>query len=450
MKNSFFKTSILIEFLLIIIVSAYFLTNLPPSNNRVVTILNVHPYEFYLVLAASSIVLLISSLIALFFDLIIQLKVNKVTEDVNSKPIIKNQFWKFTFYGNVIISILILTFTVYTYLTNEFEMILYNHYEFNGYLLPVLIGQFIVSLCVGALLLSSSTLWKQNKALGIITLCFGFLLTILPLGYGMYLKAKCYYDQEERLFPGFVEEGEPTAVVAAEDYEEEHYDMGEEYEEGNEEDYFSFSNLWDNPAEDEEKVRSAIKLIAYGILDENGKNSLGTLRWYYNSINTSKDDNSELSLTYFKKIKENIKKQPDIVKQAFDNYKYLLYEIVPTKLFIRNDGDIIVELLLLSYYDIKSDDNPDLTLSEISKIMTSRPKNKYGYYDDATEYYQELKLLVSEKMISKYKTLNYGSGYSVSEGDIVWAYSFWARRNKEGNTQAVLEILNEVKKHYDE
>ena len=226
--------------------------------------------------------------------------------------------------------------------------------------------------------------------------------------------------------------------------------MGEEYEEGEEENYFSFSDLWEDSSEDEENVRSATTVIQNIVAaTEEGSNYLGYMRYIYDPSGDDETIEKNTPVAYFYKIKEKLLNNPEVLQSAFDNYKHLLYETISVKTYIRNDVDVVIELLLLSYYDIQSDDNPMTTLEALNRIMTSHPKNEYNYEDDATDYYPEIKDFVSAKMLEKYSTLKYSTKYDVSEGDIVWAYSFWARRNKEGTMQSVFAILNEVKKHYD-
>ena len=37
----------------------------------------------------------------------------------------------------------------------------------------------------------------------------------------------------------------------------------------------------------------------------------------------------------------------------------------------------------------------------------------------------------------------------MTKEDMVWAYSFWARRHQEKNADVVFEILKEIKNNYD-
>ena len=453
MKLIFYKTALLIELFFILCSLVFFSSVSVSSTTLKVEIPTVHPYEFYLVSLSGCILLFVSSLIAL---LIVVSKGNTPQKEEETEPSTegnpKNLFWKYSFLVNGLLSFLILGITFYTFATLDSQMIIYQPHLFKNYVYIICIAQFTISLLTGAIFNIAGLLWLKNKVVASVVVIVGLFLFILPLGYLTYFKSYTYHDQANASYYQEVEEASNAIATGAIEVEEEHYDMGEEYEEyeeGEEEDYFSFSDLWEDPSEDEENVRSATSIIRNIVAAYEGNNYLGYMRHVYDPRSNNEAIEKNTPIDYFHKIKEKLLNNPEVLQSAFDNYKHLLYETISVKTYIRNDVDVVIELLLLSYYDIQSDDNAAATLEEVNRIMTSHPKNEYNYEDDATDFYPEIKDFVSEKMLEKYSTLKYSNKYNVTKGDIVWAYSFWARRNKEGTMQSVLTILTEVKKHYD-
>ncbi|MFD2909227.1 hypothetical protein ACFSX9_10865 [Flavobacterium ardleyense] len=449
MKKNFYKITMLIQVLLITVVSVYFLINEPPAREHIIRIPYIHPFEFYFVLELGGILLIISAVVAFLIGLFVNSKSKDkgLSQEVVEKRVRKEKFWKLTCYGNLIISMLIVALGVFIYITAPFEMILYYPYRFNDYLLPVLISQFVASFFVGALLLSSNLLWNQNKALGIVTLIFGFVLAFIPLILGVKLQMECHYENEARSYAGYIEEV-LTEVTATEEAEDEYGDTGEEYEESGDEYYFSFSDLWNEPSNDEENVRSAITEVATGLLFENGKNTINKLRYYSEFYAVNKkfsEKEGSKGYGYFRKISAKIARNPDVMREAFNAYKDVLYEVVSVKSYTKNEVDSFIEILLLAYYDIYSDENPENTLNAIFTVMETNSRNGVEYIN-----YSAIKPFISDKTESKMDEFVFNDESKLYNADKIWAYSFWARRKKEGNTQVVLDILNEIKKHYDQ
>ena len=72
-----------------------------------------------------------------------------------------------------------------------------------------------------------------------------------------------------------------------------------------------------------------------------------------------------------------------------------------------------------------------------------------GYGLDAGEYYPELEKYFTPETIELLESTRLSNGSQFSNGDIVWFYSFWARRNHENNSDEVVSVLREIKEYYN-
>ena len=248
MKNNLYKTSILVEVFLVAIVTLFLIFNNLSVNSQLVEIPYIHPYEFYLVLLSSSLLFLISIVIALLIGLFLKNEEKDLDEKLVKKRNQNHKFWKISFFSNIIISFLLICIAFYDYVTIGEAMIIYKKNVFDFFIIPMIIGQVIIILLIGSVFLSTSVIWFQNRVVAIILSALGLLLFLTPLGYATLITRYCYHDQINADYYNQIEE-EAVEVAAEQAIEEETDYSGEEYEE--EEDYFSFSDLWDDPSQDE-------------------------------------------------------------------------------------------------------------------------------------------------------------------------------------------------------
>ena len=72
-----------------------------------------------------------------------------------------------------------------------------------------------------------------------------------------------------------------------------------------------------------------------------------------------------------------------------------------------------------------------------------------GYGLDAGDYYPQLEKYFTAETVELLESTRLSNGSQFSNGDIVWFYSFWARRNHEGNVNEVLSVLREIQENYN-
>lgn len=140
----------------------------------------------------------------------------------------------------------------------------------------------------------------------------------------------------------------------------------------------------------------------------------------------------------------NLRNKPDKIIESFEKYKYFFYNLISERTYKTSNIDKIISGLLLSYNDIYSDENHNTKLKDIYDIM----KFQKGYDVDAKELYPKIEPFISNETLNSIEEIRLSSGKQFADGDIVWFYSFWARRKKEGNINEVYTIINDMNSYY--
>jgi hypothetical protein len=195
---------------------------------------------------------------------------------------------------------------------------------------------------------------------------------------------------------------------------------------------------------EEEKINQGLEYFYQneGLFD--GEN-FDERRYYFSSnfiTNTDKSIENYFLSTYA----NNLRNQPKKIVDAFEKYNNLFYNLISKRAYRVSNIDKIIEGLIISYDDLITDDNPYENMQEIYKIM----KFQSGYDADAKEFYPKIEPYIAIESLTNIEKIRLSSGKQFSDGDVVWFYSFWARRNKEGNINQVFEVISSIKEHYNE
>lgn len=239
-----------------------------------------------------------------------------------------------------------------------------------------------------------------------------------------------------------------TAFIQDSTFAENEETYNEVEDENESESSFSLSHLWSDPSNDEENVNEALKFFAYMTSLDSQNTHLGEVRWQFSSFENDLDSyESDESKNFIKqnyvKIRKELNRKPEKIKAAFNNYKYLFYQLFSQKLYRKANIDKYIEILTLSYNDIQNKENPDKALNDIYDIMLKRDG------EDAFDIYDSIEPFISGKSYNFFNSCFYQDGNKMQKGDVVWAYSFWARRAKENNLEEVFNILKEIEQYYD-
>jgi hypothetical protein len=189
--------------------------------------------------------------------------------------------------------------------------------------------------------------------------------------------------------------------------------------------------------------QSIVKEIKDG-LDylEQGEN-FDEKRYYIKSyLESYKGFNKSFSVNFV----NNLKKDPDLIIDIFEKHHSLFYSLITRRTYKTFDFDKVVMGLLISYNDIYSSPDYKERLEEIYKIM----KFQNGRDDDAKNFYSKIEPFTSHEFLLNLEEIRLISGKQFADGDIVWFYSFWARRYNENSINQVYTVINEINNHYTE
>ncbi|MFD2909226.1 hypothetical protein ACFSX9_10860 [Flavobacterium ardleyense] len=201
-----------------------------------------------------------------------------------------------------------------------------------------------------------------------------------------------------------------------------------------------FADLWENPSDDKDSTLHVLLNVFndYIILRKEG--SVGHF------IDAPRDVNL-LDATV--KVMNKMGNDPVKLASAFKSYRAMIYYLIPEEIYKESGLKNLTELLLQTHYELYDDEKK---LDEIYNIMTM-PRDDDRHFG-RNDYFIDLKGFFSKKIIkSVQSSANFSTYDSIlsdySKGQVVWLYTFWARRYKENNDEEVFQILNEIKEHYN-
>ncbi|MBS7256292.1 hypothetical protein [Flavobacterium branchiicola] len=417
-KTRFFKTVLLLQFIPVLLLGILMFMNF--RSQKLLNIRGLHPYEFNYGHAVPLLFFIISCLVALL-SLFFKPQNIEENEADTQKQIRERNFWKFAFYSNVFFLLIISIFSVALSQKDPFvvnQAVLFYNLVFLRSLLVV-----ILSLLLASFLLATGIYWKTNKTMGVIVFVFGFFVAFVALGSEAvfateFMKASDRYKYK-------IESRE----VSANDTEE----TGE-YEE-------SYEGEEEADPEEESKLVSSWNTL----IDEwggiQGKYDFYDVRIF---IKRSLDDHITVNNHYYLvQYIDDLRNNPNELYEGFEHYSAVAYTIISPEIYRTSNFDKIIEGLLLTYEDIGGDNQK---LEEIYKAMDiaadAEGPTMEGYFAQFENDFSNETI----KKLRDYKLTNDGEFH---DADLIWFYSFWARRNHEGNAKEIAIILNEIKEHYN-
>lgn len=373
---------------------------------------------------------ILSALLTLIISTSIYFIQKKKSTATNSK---KSKFFLFYFTSLVIVSLLVLLSCVIRF--NISERFIWSEDVVVVALLYA--GCILEALILAAFLVSFFTLWKTNKLAA--TIIGVLILLAIPAniisGIAVYEVSDYSYNQPYYTNSYNNYDSYDSAVELQELPDNNDYETIEV-----EEDYLSF--LWD----DEDDVASAFAYLFQEKLESwNGNDPVDFLRFdisYTTWLTVDDDDwneSSNPSENTLHKIFAYLVQNPSEILNSFYSYQNVIYEYIPVYEFYGTSASSILSYLTAAHEDLYSDS--DLSrLKKIYKLMTNIE------HDWASEYYDDIKLHVKEEYLP---TFYWGDNYFHSSG-VVWAYSFWARRNAEGIDDIAYTILTQLNDYYSD
>jgi ABC-type multidrug transport system fused ATPase/permease subunit len=417
-KTRFFKTVLLVQFIPALLFGVLILMNF--RSQKILKIRGLHPYEFNYGQIAPLLIFGIAFFIGVL-TLFFKAQETENTEEETQKIIRQKNFWKFAFYSNVFFLTIITVFSIAIYFKKPFviqEVVFFYSLVFSRAILVI-----ILSLLLGAFLLATGIYWKTNKAMGGIIFLFGFFIVLMSFAYEVvfidqFMSASLRYND-------YVDSKKSNSNEVKEtgDYEDETDNEDYAYE------------------EHEAKLISSWKSLIQDWGGLEGKYDFYDVRIL---LNRSLEDNITINdYYYFVQEVDDLRKNPEEFYSAFENYRSVFYNLVSPATYHAANFDKIVEGLLLTYDDIGEDNQKLEEIYNAMNVSNDTPgPTMEGYY---AQFENNFSLSIIQKL-QNYKLTN-GDGFK--DSDLMWFYSFWARRNKEGTAKDIAIILNEIKEYYN-
>lgn len=150
-------------------------------------------------------------------------------------------------------------------------------------------------------------------------------------------------------------------------------------------------------------------------------------------------------------LTDRLRENPNELKEAYESYKPILFAILSRNIYNDTNLDLLTEVLISSRDDISRAENKNKGKTEVIDLIYKTMV--YGTEKEFPNYhFTQISPFVSKKtwgLITRNSKQNKNTDYN-NKATAVWIYSFWARRNQEGNSDVVYAILKDVKKHYEE
>ena len=357
------------------------------------------------------------------------------------------RFFLYYFIALMVVSLLVLLSCLLIFAVSERYIELREVFVF-----AILYGACIAeALVVAALLVSFFTLWKTNKPIACIIGVV--ILLIIPatcisgcavhaVSYHPIKILDNYYNYSYNYSPGSVVEDD-SEEDTSEDYAEED---PKEYADS---DYLSF--LWN----ENDNVSNTFAYLFQKCLDywadDYPNLFLYNIRYKIEDFGHGIDEdgwgvyNEEQDWAYpeestLRKVYYYLKENPSEILRTFYSYQNMIYQYMPIEKFYGTGAEGLLKQVIIAHDDLYSDDD----LGRLQKIYELMTNDAQLYYTD--ECYDNIKLHIDDSSLSYF----YNKDGELYKGGVIWAYSFWARRNADGTDDIAYTILNVLQDYYSE
>ncbi len=150
-------------------------------------------------------------------------------------------------------------------------------------------------------------------------------------------------------------------------------------------------------------------------------------------------------------LTDQLRENPNELRGAYESYRPILFALLSRNIYNDSNLDLLIEVLISSRDDISRAENENKGKIEVIDVIYKTMI--YGAEKEFPNYhFSQISPFVSKKtwgLITRNSKQNRKTDYT-NKATAVWIYSFWARRNQEGNMDVAYAILKEIKKHYEE
>lgn len=369
----------------------------------------------------------------------------------------EDKFWAISFFAYVIFgSFLFLTSLICVALSFRIATEEYKVFILKGCIFAVLL--MAASLVIGLFFKVKEKVNEVNKMLGALMIFLSLIVFggVLFVGVGNMATSECYLDEMFDAIKVMPLVDERLAIIDSSTVEDtEVIGEGMKYVE----DYYGFTdmntsnvkstgflrNRYDEAYSDS-RISNFLKFFFVDFLYLKKNNSLTSFR------NETKIGLHAAEYVHeIRLLTDKLRENPDEFREAYESYKPILFALLSRNIYNDSNLDLLIEVLISSRDDISRAENQNKgkieVIDMIYKIMISGAEKEFPNY-----HFSQISPFVSKKtwgLIMRNSKQNRKTNYN-NKATAVWIYSFWVRRNQEGNMDVTYAILKDVKKHYEE
>ena len=349
----------------------------------------------------------------------------------------KRNFFLFYFISLTVVSLLVLLF--YLLRSDMYDRCIDNY---DVIVFALIYGACVIeALVLAAFLVSFFTLWKTNKPVAYI---IGVIIVLITLAN--IISGQAIYEASSRCNATY-----RAAYNQNKNIDSSHYDSDDEVEADDDyedvigivDDYLSF--LWD----EDDDIDAALEYLFTDRLDWGSVYSehlLTNIEFLSYRLRSSDKDWNDYYRDYYdiatktlRNAYHYLKQTPSAILDAFFSYEDVIYRCMPISEFHNTAADQLLKQLTVAYNDLYSDNG----LNRLQSIYIEMDDSKHDF---AWEYYDDIKPHIDDDYLHYF----YDRDGDFLQNVVVWAYSFWARRNAEGTDNIAYRILSHLNEHYIE
>ena len=387
---------------------------------------------------------IVSSLLCLFLGWIcVKVSKKETTQAINENNI--TVFFKSYLYVWVVVATLIF---IFGFVFLDFRITLSRVVLVSTILNGII---WIATVIVCVLIWAAFNAWKNSEVIGVIIALIALIILVGTLTVvGLLYKEGENHEYDNYDYSSYYEEDVPVEEVYEGDYTD-------DYEEGYDEPDYDYDS--------EDKYDLAYRFFKYRLDIENTSDPVELVRswkeysWMSKSNWGEEEYNEELqsfrdandffkSKSYFYYIYDELLTNNNKISSLANHY--LNGWDMSIDAYQKSGAKVCVKLLLEAHDVIYSHSNRDKILEEMYDIMCEEiPENDLG--DDMVSYrYPKLFAYMSPQMQEYAKGL--GGDWTTAWNERLmssWAYSFWARRYKDGVDKGAYKVLKVIDKFYN-
>lgn len=181
------------------------------------------------------------------------------------------------------------------------------------------------------------------------------------------------------------------------------------------------------------------------------------IAWYENIINAIPEfaDNAyryaygerPTQDAYFAYLATHVSRDPDNLKALWDRFGNRILDLVPAAVYRSTDLSGYTQALLSTYADLHNRGDFEQLMRDIDRAEKTIDPDDWAS-NISEGLYRIFEPFFASELVSQWRRDEAMLDHD-DYNEVVWFYSFWLRRWREGNVAVVYQILLDINAHYD-